>query len=849
MKQKLLYSVGPVIVLLLLAVALWVLHHELKEYHYQDIARSLREIPGPRLLLALSLTVLSYMVLTGYDVLALRYIRRPLPFGKIALASFIGHVFSYNIGLSILGGSAVRYRLYSAWGLSAVEITKVVAFCTLAFWLGVLMIGGAALLLEPPAVLSSLPFPFASARGLGGLLLILVGGYLIWSAVQKTPLKIREWEFALPSAPQSLSQIGLSILDWALVGAVCYVLLPTSPHLPYPKFLGIYLVAQVLGLISHVPGGIGVFESMILLLLSPTLPVSSVVGPLIAYRALYYLLPMGLATALLAAHEVLRKREGVRRAAATLTQWVSEEAPRVLSLTTFVGGALLLCLGATPEVSWRLVWLKLVLPLAVIDAAHFIASLVGTGLLLLSWGLHHRLDGAYLLTVALLAVGIMASLLKGLDYEQAIVLAVMLGALLARRRYFYRKTSILSQRFSPGWAAAIAVVLFGSVWLGVFSHKHLKYAWQLWAWLALSGDAPRFLRATVGAIGVTVAFAMVRWLRPASPEPAPPSAADLQRVCAIITASRQTYANLALLGDKSLLFSDNCRAFIMYGVERRSWVALGDPVGPPEESAELVWRFRELCDRHGGWTVFYQVQPHNLSLYLDLGLTPLRLGEEARLDLTTLSLDDRAHTWRRAARHLERAGCLFEVVPCTAVPSVLPELQRVSNAWLMGQHTREKRFALGFFEVHYLQHFPIGIVRREGEIVAFANIWPGAEKAELSIDLMRYLPEAPHGVMDYLFGQLMLWGRQEGYQWFNLGVTPLSGPEGRILAPLWNRLGPLVFQHEEHFHHLQGRQAKEAYHLQWEPRYLASPGGLALPRILTDIAALISGGLKGVLAP
>jgi phosphatidylglycerol lysyltransferase len=288
----------------------------------------------------------------------------------------------------------------------------------------------------------------------------------------------------------------------------------------------------------------------------------------------------------------------------------------------------------------------------------------------------------------------------------------------------------------------------------------------------------------------------------------------------------------------------------MYGVEGRSWVALGDPVGPPEESAELVWRFRELCDRHGGWTVFYQVQRHNLWLYLDLGLTLLQLGEEARVPLTTFALDGGAQTWRRTVRRLEGEGCVFEVVPCTAIPALLPELQQVSDAWLAGKSTPQRGFSRGFFEGTYLRYFPIGIVRQTGKIVAFANVWTGAENEEVSVDFVRYLPEAPHGIMEYFFLHLMRWGRHEGYQWFNLGMAPLSGLEGRALAPLWDRLGSWVFQHGEHFTNLEGlRQYKEQFDPQWEPRYLASPGGLALPRILTNIAALISGGLKGVLAP
>jgi phosphatidylglycerol lysyltransferase len=139
-------------------------------------------------------------------------------------------------------------------------------------------------------------------------------------------------------------------------------------------------------------------------------------------------------------------------------------------------------------------------------------------------------------------------------------------------------------------------------------------------------------------------------------------------------------------------------------------------------------------------------------------------------------------------------------------------------------------------------------VRREGKLLAFANLWLGGGKEELSVDLMRHLPDAPHGVMDYLFLHVMLWGAQQGYQWFNLGMAPLSGLEDRALAPLWNRLGALVFHHGEHFYNFQGlRQYKAKFDPQWEPKYLAFPGGLTLPRILTNIAALISGGLKGVL--
>jgi phosphatidylglycerol lysyltransferase len=248
--------------------------------------------------------------------------------------------------------------------------------------------------------------------------------------------------------------------------------------------------------------------------------------------------------------------------------------------------------------------------------------------------------------------------------------------------------------------------------------------------------------------------------------------------------------------------------------------------------------------------VFYEVGTANLPLYIDLGLTLLKLGEEAVVPLDGFSLDGGARKGLRRARgEAVKRGACFEVVPAAAVPPLLAELRAVSDAWLASKRTREKGFSLGTFDEAYLRRFPAAVVRLEGRVVAFANLWLGAGQSELSLDLMRYAPGAPCGVMDYLFIELMLWGKQHGYGHFNLGMAPLSGLESRQLAPLWTRAGAAVFRHGEHFYNFQGlRRYKEKFDPVWEPRYLASPGGLALPRILANVTALISGGLRGVVA-
>ena len=173
----------------------------------------------------------------------------------------------------------------------------------------------------------------------------------------------------------------------------------------------------------------------------------------------------------------------------------------------------------------------------------------------------------------------------------------------------------------------------------------------------------------------------------------------------------------------------------------------------------------------------------------------------------------------------------------------------VSEEWLRSKRTREKRFSLGAFDEDYLARCPLAVVRHGGRIAAFANVWAPDCREEVSVDLMRHTDAAPSGVMDFLFIELLLWAQQSGYRWFSLGMAPLGGFESHRLAPLWNRLGALLFRHGGEFYNFKGlRSFKDKFDPVWEPRFLASPGGLAVPFVLTDVAALISGGVAGVVA-
>jgi len=839
----------PLIAIVLFSAALWVLHDALRQYHYHHVLAQLRATPPSQVLIALGLTALSYLVLMSYDHLAVSYIRHPLGATKVSLSSFISYAFSNSMGLSLLTAGSIRYRLYSAWGLSTEEIARLVAFTVLTFWLGIATVGGIVFLVEPlnMPVLRHLSMP--SVRPIGLLFATLVICYLLAVSFRQKPLHLRNWVLPLPTMRLAWTQLLIGSLDWVLAGSVLFVLLPEATRPSLLQFLGIYLLAQVVALISNIPGGLGVFESIILLS-TPGIPADALVGSMLIYRGIYYLLPLTLAALLLGGTELLQRRSRITQALQQAGQWVSVLAPHLLAATTLVSGAVLLFSAATPAVPGRLHWLKGFLPLPVIELSHFLGSLVGVWLLLLARGLQRRIDAAYVLTAILLGTGSLLSLLKGADYEEAILLGLIMLALLPCRRYFYRQSSLFNEPFSFGWSVTVVLVLASSLWLGLFAYKHVNYSSELWWQFALRGDAPRFLRGAVGATTLLLTIAVARLLRPAPRDPDLPGEDALQHAKAIICQSSSTMTNLALLGDKALLFDDQQRGFVMYGINGRAWVALGDPAGPAELARDLAWKFRALVERHGGLPVFYEVGTTMLPVYLDMGLTLYKLGEEASVPLAEFSLEGSQRSGLRYIhRRLDREGCRFDVLPTDGIAGVMPELRRISDDWLKEKSTREKGFSLGYFDESYLRNFPVAVVRQEGRIVAFANVWAGTDKQELSLDLMRFDSQAPHGVMDYLFISLMLWGKEQGFQSFELGMAPLSGLKNQAFAPLWNRIGAVVFRHGEHFYNFEGlREYKEKFNPHWEPRYLACPGGLALPRILVNIAALISGGIKGIVA-
>ena len=684
--------VAPTLTLALFLAAAWAIHRELAAWTFADIAEALGGMAGGRVALAILAAALSYAVLSLYDPLALRHQGNALPLRRGALASFVGYAFSHTMGMPLFTGGAVRYRLYSAWGLPAGEIAGIIAFNSLTLWLGVaamLALGGLA---APAAIGGLLHLAPVAVAGLSTGLCVLLLAYPCLGLVFRRPLRLRDWSFAWPSPPLALAQLLLAAIDWSLAALTLWLLLPPV-GLGFFAFAGVYTAASIAGVVSHVPAGLGVFEAVLLLALPEAAHAPGVAAALILYRLIYYVLPLLLAALVFAAHQataaggVLLERVDLVRRGAQLV------LPNLLGTLVFIGGAILLISGATPTVPARLEWLGPLAPLVVIELSHFFGSLAGMALLVLALGLRRRLHAAYVATVAVLAAGILFSLLKGLDWEEALYLAVVLAALLPSRGAFYRKSRLQAQRYSVSSLVAILAVLLGTTWLGFFCYRHVDYANELWWQFVLEGDAPRFLRATIGVVVAMVLLGGLQLVRFAQPKPLVPASEPdgIERAVAALATAEAPAAGawLAALGDKRFLFSESGRSFVMYAVQGRSWIVMGEPVGVAAERLELLWRFRERCDAWGGRAVFYEIGPGVMPDLVELGLTFYKLGEQAYVPLAGFDLAGSARSGlRQAQRRAQRDGATFEVVPAEGVEPLLPELKAISDAWL-GEQDRQ----------------------------------------------------------------------------------------------------------------------------------------------------------------
>jgi phosphatidylglycerol lysyltransferase len=827
-------------------IALIVCWHLLKAINVNELKRAIRHLSMSTILFSCLSAIGSYLMLICYEWSAARYAGVKLKPAIIVLGGICASAIGNAIGLSALSGGAVRCRLYFKQGLTTIDVARMSIFVTLSLGFTLPLLAAITALIHPKNTMLALHLSANSVWIIacsvicfyGVLFIFLQNNRLAEKPNNNTQLyQLFRWSIRLPNLRLASYQFIITLFDAILAGAVLYFLLPKHPD--FATFIMIYILALVAGVLSHVPGGVGVFEAIMLAAFSSEINIASLTVALIIYRIIYILIPLILAAILLLINE--GKHFLI---APQVKETETGIAAPIMAAAVFFAGVVMMFSSVLPGFNYHLV--STFIPSKIVNIAHLIASLIGVLCLLLAVGIRRRLYFAWGISIILLFLGSICSLLRGLHWIEACVLLIIAILLIHFKHAFYRKSRLSILPFSIKSFVICFCIIALFVWLILFIYQDIPYSHDLWWQFELDSRVPRALRAALGSF-ILLSFIMLFWLfRPAPPILTQPEQKELNKAYQIILDSKQPEGGLAMSGDKSLLFNESQTAFIMYAKRGRSMVALYDPIGNSTDRASLIWTFRDLCDQHNLRPVFYQVKAANLPFYMDIGLRTIKLGEEAlvnlkQFDLSSKDYKDLRYTWNRGQR--DGLSLVF-YSPGTAP---LDELKAVSDAWLKSKHAKEKQFSLGSFSEQYLNNFTIAAIKYEGRIIAFVNLLETNQNYSASIDLMRVVQDIPKLTMEFLMVGLILHYQQKDFKFFSLGMVPLAGMQRRRGAPMIQRLGALVFKRGGRFYNFQGlRRFKEKFATHWEPRYMAAPAGLDPLVAIIDTTMLISGGITGL---
>lgn len=840
----------------LFALGLYALYHLLKPVNPADVAAQIRATPMGALAAALGATAIGYLALIFYDWFGLRFIGKTLDRGIVALGGFLGYAFGNTIGVSVISGGAVRYRIYSAVGLNAFEVAAVSGYIAIALGTGLTLVGISALAVHPGAVGAWLPYAPSTIQIVAAGITAVSVALIAWMSVSQRSLSIRGHELHLPPPADLAGQLVVTLIDIAAASFALWVLLPAGKP-DYATFIAVYAAATMIGVLSHVPGGIGVFETVVIGTLPASVPVGDAAAALLLFRLVYYLVPFALAFVLVALNEIrlasgfgsrlLARAPALQPAFATLHGF----SPGLVATVAFGFGAWLLLITMLPSVRAEAMAEGDLVGVLLLEGGTLASAVAGVALIIVSQGLARRVSSAWWFAIGALLAGAVASLLNDFGFENAAFLGAGALLLLPFRKAFDRPGRLTAGVFDTRWFATVIGVGVAAAAFFFFVHKSVPYSNDLWSEFTHDSNTPRALRAGLAATALMFFFGIYLLTRPIRRKPSEEARPEVMSQAAVLCdMSEDPQAWLSQTGDKRFLCSETGKAFIMYAVRGGSWIALGDPVGDRAEFEALVWSFADQAARSNARPVFYEVSARNLGLWVELGLTLHKVGEEAVVRLPEFSLaGGRFKTMRAAMNKRQRDGYEFTMLTSSHTPELIAELRAISDAWLGGKTGREKGFSVGRFDPDYLALFDISVVRKDGRIVAFANILASKGGAHLAVDLMRYLPEEASGLMEYMFLSLIEHYKAKGALEFSLGTAPLSGLSERSVARSWNRFGRLIYRHGGAFYNFEGlRTFKQKFQPDWRPRYLALPPNVSPMRVMGDVALLIAGSARGLIA-
>ncbi len=634
---------------------------------------------------------------------------------------------------------------------------------------------------------------------------------------------VRDSEFFadMPLKRQLRLTLG-SFLEWG--GCAAFFLLIgyfLEAPIPLSSVLPLFMVANVIGVISMVPGGLGSFDVLMIVELGQLgLDSSAAVVWLLFYRLFYYVIPFLIGAGLFA-------QDAGKRLNAYLeglpVQLIRKAAFGFLVVFLYFSGIMLLLRGVAPDLAFQNTLYQRLCPYTFLFLDRVTNVIVAFLILGFGRGIASRVKRAYWPTVIVLIVAMVASLREDNHLRFIVFLILVVIALILTRRELTRDRLALSwgNKLIDGAVFGLTFIFYA---FAVFynapaiHHRHVPDVF-------LFPSERMFFTTLIGVmLAALTVYLIFRYLSAPTKSLADPY--DEARLKAVVAKfGGNEVSHLGLMRDKSLHFyqvDGEDRVFFLFKKKADKLIVMGEPVGDETQIPAAIADFMKQADDQDMSLVFYEINESLTMKLHEFGFDFMKFGEEGYVDVTTFTLAGTKRKGERALMHkFEREGYSVELLKPPFDDALLDDLQTVSDSWLDGRS--EKGFSLGFFDRHYLNQAPIAVVRApDGKIVAFATDMPTGNNEVTSIDLMRSSADAPSGIMDEVFIHLFELAKDRGFKYFNMGMAPLANVGTSSYSFIEEKIAHLVYEYGYRFYGFQGlRSYKNKYVTEWVPKYVA----------------------------
>jgi phosphatidylglycerol lysyltransferase len=813
---------------------------QFESIHLASTLHMIRLIPLKWIILFLFLGIAASFSMVLYDIFGMKAFQYDIEKGDLLSISFVSNSLNTLLGLGGLTGASVKSLLLKKRNI---ELKEMISYNTL-------LVTSATTGLSFFAILTLFNY-----RNVSSLLnqhiwlwacLIGYSLYLvIYFFLERLIKKFKNWSITFGSSKLlklRIKLLAVSILEWALAGILFYTLASYfHQDLIFMNIMSLFVIASIAGILSFLPGGAGSFDLIAIIGLqlaglSPNVSLSVV----ILYRIFYYFVP-SLTAITIFSLQALRKTE--EKGSIIKSNAYGQFVAALMAIIVFTCGTVLLISALTPSLISRSRLITDVASVTFLQYSRSISIAIGLMLLITSKEIFFRVKRAYHVVMVLLFAGGIFTFIKGFDVEEFIFILVCMGIIRLSKTNFYRKSIPLKLSSLIAQAIGVFILLIGylrvshflfSTFIKKFHYPHLVFM-----------DINTFIHSGVIAYTLFVVF-IIAWYvkRENIDEDSRFQGVDEEMLQQFWEKYKGHHlSHLIHLGDKKLFWAADSQVLIAYAKYSDKAIVLGDPMGEESLISEGIQEFQMFLDLYGYRAAFYEVDEKNLSMYHDNGYYFFKLGEEAIVDLQSFEMTgSNRRSFRNTLKRFEKDGFVFEVVQPPFDDAFLDELELISQEWLGKRN--EMGFSIGWFNRSYLQKAPIAIVKNisSNEIIAFVSLmYRDPQKDIIGIDLMRFKDVVPNSTMDFIFTQLLVHFKENGYNHFSFGLAPLAKVGSAPKSHWTEKIAHFVSKHGKLIYSFEGlRKFKDKFDPDWEPRYLAYPQLMSLPALLIEISLLVN---------